>query len=471
MENKNRAQTPLEDIMKKFYGLMMAGAMAGSMALMACSNDSSTTQATGGSKTASFTHDGCKRNTLNEIPEGALAKETATPMLEARLIQNGNSYQVEIPDVIESCGLESKHTTTKTERNGNTLNIEIENHMPADCGSCYYDLRVNIDKDDANALFVYINGTTYVLVKEYTTPQDDAPSDTGDTGFVADPCGNAPEQNTEPYCTVPGEKFQLSQCEVIPTNTRLYDVSEARLIEENGSYKVEMKNQTINCGYETGNATVTMTQYGDSLKATLHMNGYPTACYASCTLTLDVTPEQAAATTIYAIGNQYGSGVLKIVKEYSSAAQPVTPDTVQSVAPETSKLAATNKYGMALGECKDVDIGGLAKRNSIADMAITDSADTLNYAEELEDPTATLITEGAVTQVMIPDVMDACDVVATINVSMNKNTILIEYGEILATANCVCVKDHWFDISSLGADNLAQAHYVKFQNQTYVLTR
>lgn len=293
-----------------------------------------------------------------------------------------------------------------------------------------------------------------------------------------DPCGIAPENNTDPPCSVPGEKFHISQCEVIPTNTVLYDVSEARLIEENGSYKVEMKNQTINCGFSGAMSTVTMTQYGDSLKATLHMNFYPAACYSSCTLTFDITPEQAAATTIYAIGYQYGSGDLKIVDEYSSATQPVTsntaatilPDTVQSVAPETSKLATTNEYGLALGECKDVDTGALAKRNSIADMAI-DTADTLNYAEELEDPTATLITEGTVTQVMIPNVMDACDIEATINVSMNNNTILIEYGEILSTANCICVKDHWFDISSLGADNLAQAHYVKFQDQTYVLTR
>lgn len=318
--------------MKKFYELMTASLIV----LTACS-DNSSTGTSNLARTTSFETDGCKRNSLlsksmattDEL--NAMTSEIIIKVPEARLIQNGDSYQIEILDVMKDCGF-SSDTPVTVERVGDALNLKLESddRFLANCGSCYYDIRVNIGKEDANVQFVNFENETFVLVREYSTvipdnwipdpsldtiPQNATPQDS----IILGPCGTAPEFNTEPACNVPGTLLQVSQCEVTGGNPDIPAETEALLIEENGSYKVEMKNQAINCGYDLmGKSTFTMTRNEDKLKATLHMNGYPAACYAVCTLTIHITPEQATATSIAAIGYSYGSGSLKIVNEYTS---------------------------------------------------------------------------------------------------------------------------------------------------------
>lgn len=130
---------------------------------------------------SSFDTDGCKRSSFDALAKAAPAKnyyaladespiamEQELPIIN--LIQNGDSYQVVIPDAKEDCGFSSSIAVTTIERQGNLLTISVQDtsSLKADCGFCYYDLKINIKPEDANAQFIYFRGTSYKVVRKHS---------------------------------------------------------------------------------------------------------------------------------------------------------------------------------------------------------------------------------------------------------------------------------------------------------------
>lgn len=130
---------------------------------------------------SSFDTDGCKRSSFDALAKAAPAKNYYTLADESpiameqelptiNLNQNGDSYQVVIPDAKEDCGFSSSVAVTTIERQGNLLTISVQDtsSLKADCGFCYYDLKINIKPEDANAQFIYFRGTTYKVVRKHS---------------------------------------------------------------------------------------------------------------------------------------------------------------------------------------------------------------------------------------------------------------------------------------------------------------
>jgi len=428
------------------------------LALTACSNDSTINGTTASDtpisgtpisvenspKASSFETDGCKSKGLQKVE--TIDESIIMAMPEARLIQNGNSYQIEILNVAQNCGFSNENATTTTERVGNTLNVVINQDMLAKCGSCNFDIRVNIDQNDASASYVSFNGTTYLIVSQYTSTQG-----------VTDTTTQTPLSPT--YLA----DFTHSDCKgnAALAKSIIYNISDEaamptiNLVNNEGSYHLLLNDVVRSCDFKPVTAV-------SRTESTLAIDIQDTSetlsdCICRYDFNIVIKPEDADAKYVIFKGTTYEVVSLKAVTQICY------PST------NLKTLAKTDEYGMALSECKNTSVGALAKKGDVEDVNVISTIDSSTSAEELTLYAATLITEGAVTQVMIPDVLDNCGIKATINVSMTGNTIKIEYGDILAETNCVCVKDHWFDISSLGPENIAKATQVEFLDRVFLL--
>lgn len=223
--------------------------------------------------------------------------------------------------------------------------------------------------------------------------------------------------------------FDVENCDNYDFS-ELYGISEARLYQENGSYKIEVRNQKLYC-YSKGTHSESYLE-GDTLNLSLVSEGIPASCMNTCDFIFDVSEEEASATTVLVGGKDF-----KLVTEYSKEEKELTSQ-------------------FTISTCKDHS----------ADDTLSNSLfkETLAEKEEIDKN---------LYQVTIPNVPANCGMDAEkvsvdydykINVVNKTVTLIIDLQDSSPQANCICNYDMSFKVPNEYARN---ASFVSLLGTTY----
>lgn len=266
----------------KSYSFIATATLA--LGLIACSDNSTSS---GTPYAVHFERSQCHR--VNGGVPIILLPDTVRMEPTALLYIKDSSYQVELNDYYNTCYLESGATTATAERKGRTLNFSIDADTAGCDEYCQFYVWLDIDKNDADAKYVQFLDTKYRLQK----------IDLNDF------------ENPQEYFHHPGRPIKRMSCDwdriVLPSPT------EARLIESEDGYQVEIWNLWIDGATDNDRSTSNVSLRGDSLDLSINVNNSFITQIIQCQVLFDIEPEQATAKTVH-----IDSLDLKVVKEYST---------------------------------------------------------------------------------------------------------------------------------------------------------
>lgn len=446
---------PLEESMKKIFNLAVIGAMAGSMALMACSDNSTSASTSDDPQSSSSLSSssssekkyvfssgeisqGAQDNIYGKIKTSQCSGDMSrwTPKgTEALLIENDGSYQIEVRNVVANCGYTDSSFISLT---GDNLNLGIiMSDTPMACQVTCGNILFNISAEEAAAKTVNYNGNIFKVVSKYS---------------------DAEQERMLPLTisTCKDDSFDKNSDDLSETTSK-----NAKLTKDSdGNILLTIPSVTANCGIDQNLITTSYTSKVDmkSNKAILEIELEDNSPQTNCICNFDMN--------------------FKLPSKFEKVDEVVLYDQTYVVekeqaptAEQTSTPAAEPKF--EISSCKENALKKTAAMKAPASEFV--QVDLLDEAEETtptDFPEARLIKgEDGSYHVEIPDITENCGLGTfsdkiTQKAVLNGTELVFSYEYTGYGQSCYCVFDFRFGITE---EQAKVAKTARFAGKTYTI--